>query len=66
MALKDLTAEEKDALVEFCQAFVVKQTIRCPETVYQCDWVIENAYEFIEGVCNIVGYEGSDDDEDDD
>lgn len=43
-------------LEQFCRDFVAKQRISCPETIYQCDWVIENAYEFIEGVCERVGY----------
>jgi hypothetical protein len=36
--------------------FVEAQRIGCPEIIYQTDWVIENAYEFIEDVCDIVGY----------
>jgi hypothetical protein len=36
--------------------FVESQRIGCPEIIYQTDWVIENAYEFIEDVCDIVGY----------
>jgi hypothetical protein len=46
----------KDLLLEHCQAFIRDQEIGCPETIHQCDWVIENAYEFIQGVCDIVGY----------
>lgn len=44
------------ALWEHCKAFIEKQKITCPEAIYQSDRVIENAYEFIEGVCDIVGY----------
>lgn len=54
------TVEER--LLAHCRAFISKQGITCPETVYQCDWVIENAYEFIEGICDIVGYQSGEDD----
>lgn len=40
-----------------CTQFVTKNNIYCAETVYQVDRVIINAYEFIEGVCDIVGYQ---------
>lgn len=36
--------------------FVVKHEIRCAETIYQTDRVIENAPEFIELLCDEVGY----------
>lgn len=62
MPLKNLSDAEKDALVEHCHAFIKKQKISCAETIYQTDWVIENAYEFIEGICDITGYEDDEDD----
>ena len=43
-------------LVDHCEQFITTQRISCAETVYQTDRVIENAYEFVEGVCDIVGY----------
>ena len=43
-------------LNEICREFIEKQEISCPETIYQTDRVILNAYEFIENVCNQVGY----------
>lgn len=49
-------SDPKDALWQFCQAFINKQNIHCAETIYQTDRVIENAYEFIDGVCKIVGF----------
>ena len=49
-------------LQKLCEEFIKKQKISCPETVYQSDRVMENAYEFIEQICNIVGY--YDDDQD--
>ena len=45
-------------LETFCREFIAAQRITCPETIYQTDRVIENAYEFIEGVCERVGYAG--------
>ena len=49
--------DSRDKLWELCQKFITDQRISCPESVYQCDWVIENAYVFIEEICNIVGYQ---------
>lgn len=53
------THEELMALWNVCKNFIEGQEIGCPETIYQCDWVIENAYEFIEDVCDVVGYNPS-------
>jgi hypothetical protein len=50
-------------LVMHCQKFIRDQRIDCPEVVHQTDRVIENAYEFIEGICDIVGYHRMEDDE---
>lgn len=47
---------KKDFLWELCQNFIAAQEISCAECVYQSDRVIENAYEFIEDICNVVGY----------
>lgn len=48
--------KKAQALVKHCEQFIQDQEIHCAETVYQMDHVIENAHEFIEGVCDIVGY----------
>jgi len=53
-------------LWKFCKQFIEDQRIRCSESVYQTDRVITNAYEFIEGVCDIVGYYEDEDEEDED
>lgn len=59
------TEEQKaKELLAHVRAFIKKQQIRCPETVYQCDWVIENAYEFIEKCADIVGFHRDPDEED--
>lgn len=47
---------EMAALWNVCRKFIEEQEIGAPETIHQCDWVIENAYEFIEDVCEVVGY----------
>lgn len=58
---KDEVVEEIEgagiqALRDHCEKFILDEHISCPEAVYQSDNVIENAYEFIEGVCKLVGY----------
>lgn len=54
MKLEPSHAELK-ALWDVCSKFIEEQRIWSIETVYQTDSVIENAYEFIEDVCNVVG-----------
>ncbi len=54
---------KEEELFAMCKKFIEDQHIWCPETIYQSDRVIENAYEFIERVCNIVGYVKDEDDE---
>lgn len=68
-----MTPDEKEAAINqdlraLCRAFIDKQQIHCAETIYQTDGVIENAYEFIEGIADLVGYfdDGDTDDEEDD
>jgi CO dehydrogenase/acetyl-CoA synthase epsilon subunit len=56
-----MTKEQE--LFELCKKFIEEQNIFCAETIYQSDRVIENAYEFIEDVCNIVGYVEDEDEE---
>ena len=38
------------------ETFVEKHGISCPESIYQCDRVIEDACQLIEELCNVVGY----------
>lgn len=54
----------KEMLWEHCQKFIKNQRIRCAETIYQADRVVVNACEFIEGVCDLVGYHRDEDDGD--
>lgn len=57
---KDLTemsnAQIRKELFRLCEQFVIDNEITCPESIYQMDGVIGNAYEFLEGMCNIIGY----------
>lgn len=56
-------AINQQRLWELCAKFITDNTISGDECIYQCDRVIENAYEFIEKVCDIVGYHEYGDDE---
>jgi len=48
--------EIRKALYALCERFVVDNEIHCPEAIWQMDHVIGNAHEFIEEMCNIIGY----------
>lgn len=48
--------EKRHLLYNLCKKFIEEQEITCGESVYQTDRVIENAYELIENICDIVGY----------
>lgn len=60
-----ITNAEAKKLWNTCQRFIHEQVICHPETIYQCDRVVENALEFIEEVCKVVGYEEFIEDDDD-
>lgn len=55
------SVKEMAALWNVCAKFIEEQGISCAEEVYQCDWVIEHAYELIEAICEEVGYVEPDD-----
>lgn len=59
--MKQIDTDMAAELVAYCQKFVAEQRINCEETIYQTDRVIENAYDFIAGVCDIVGYDEDED-----
>ena len=44
------------ALRTLVKKFIEDNTIICAESVYQTDWVVENSLEFIESLCEVVGY----------
>lgn len=50
-------------LTVIVKQFIADQKIRAPETIHQTDRVIENAYEFIEQLCDVVGYHKDEGDE---
>lgn len=54
---------KQQELYNLCKKFVADQNIHCADTVYQSDRVIENAYVFIEQICNIVGYHEEDEED---
>jgi hypothetical protein len=54
--MKPPTPETDAAIAEVVRAFILKNGITCPETINQCDWVILNAYDFIEKLCDAAGY----------
>ena len=48
--------DKKQLLWELCETFIEENKISCGETIYQSDWVIEHAYDFIKEICDILGY----------
>lgn len=48
--------QEGAKLRQIVKDFVEAQQIFGPECVYQSDRVIENAYEFIQELCDVAGY----------
>lgn len=59
---KQVAMEE---LWELCKEFIEEQEISCSEAVFQTDHVIENAYDFITKICEIVGYHKYEDEDND-
>jgi hypothetical protein len=47
-------AERCKSLFERVVRFMIDNKVDCVETIHQCDWVIENAYGFIEDLFNII------------
>lgn len=52
-----------DKLYKIVEDFIDEQNIWGEECVYLCDRVIENAYDFIAQLCDIVGYKELDDED---
>ena len=52
----DLSDKVKDDVYNEVKKFIDDNNISCKETIYQTDRVITNAYEFIQTLCNLVGY----------
>lgn len=52
-----ISKKEKGArLLALVEEFIREQKISAPETICQSDRVIENAYQFIEHLCDVAGY----------
>lgn len=49
-------AKTAETILLIVDSFIAGQGITCSETIYQTDRVIENAYEFIERLCDAAGY----------
>ena len=60
--MDEVSQSQMHFLMEVCQKFITDNQITCPETIYQTDHVIANAYKLIEDICDIVGYEVDEDD----
>jgi hypothetical protein len=52
--LYDEKDERNKKVAERVIKFMIDNDITCEETIHQCDWVIENAYIFIEDLFNLV------------
>lgn len=61
--MKDLTEKDHQRLVEIIRDFVEDNGITCNETIWQTDWVSENALPLISQLVEIVGYKKSEDDD---
>jgi hypothetical protein len=48
--------EIKERVFNLCKNFIIEQRIYCGETIYQSDSIIENSYNFIEDLCEVIGY----------
>lgn len=62
--MSETKTTKAEKLLAHVEQFIKAQHIYCGETVYQSDRVIENAYEFITGCCEIVGYLRDEEDDD--
>ena len=51
-----MTQEQKEKLAELCKKFIADNDISCAEAIYQCEGVVLASPQFIESMCNIVGY----------
>lgn len=56
---------KEQTLWKIVEDFIKEQRIYGPETIGQSDRVIENAYDFIEDLCDVVGYWNFEDEDED-
>lgn len=61
VTISEKTIVESLALRVLVNKFIEDNKIYCRESIYQTDCVSENSLEFIESLCEIVGYYDSND-----
>lgn len=47
---------KKELLWKLTKDFIKENEITCSDSIYQCDRVIANSYDFLKKICDIVGY----------
>jgi hypothetical protein len=47
---------DKDELLKLCKKFIEDNQISCSESIWQTEWVSENALALIKTIAEIVGY----------
>jgi hypothetical protein len=47
---------KRNELWKICLKFIQENQINCPESIYQSDRVVLNSQEFIESICDLIGY----------
>lgn len=55
--------DDPDKVLKLVRKFIDDHKISVPETIYQMDSIIEEAYEFIEALCDAAGYAPGEDDD---
>lgn len=56
MIEKECKCQERREVYHIVENFIKENEIRCPEMIYDCDYIIQNAYKFIQNLCEKVGY----------
>jgi len=51
---------QKDKLFFLVEKFIKDHEISCGEAIYQSDFIIEDCYDLVESMCDIVGYYNED------
>lgn len=49
-------ADDRRKLYALCSDFITENGIHCPEDIVQADHIIANAYDFLEEMCELIGY----------
>jgi len=60
--MKEFNDSDARKMWEVCVSFIKEHEIRCAETIYQCDGPQIAATEFIEILCETIGYLPNEDD----